>query len=144
MILSKESLFWCMGLAAAVIAIFAGAKVNSWAAGEEQVSLGAHVTAVPVQLGRESYGLAMIDPKSESIWIYEVNMKGAPHSRLKLVAARSWHYDKMLEEYNSGEPKPQDVKNIIEQLLKSGGSAGHVEANGPDITSVAEPNKVNE
>ena len=34
------------------------------------------VTAVPIQLGRDSYGVAMVDAKSESIWIYEVNTRG--------------------------------------------------------------------
>ena len=117
MVLRKESLFVWLGLAAsiAIILISVGERVNVWAAGDEQAATA--VSVVPLQLGRESYGLAMVDTKSESIWIYEVNTKGAPHSRLKLMAARSWHYDKMLDEYNSGDPKPQEVKDIIERFL---------------------------
>jgi hypothetical protein len=142
MILRKESLLAGLGLvvAGAVIISFAGSKMS--AAPEELAATG--VSVIPLQVSKDSFGFAMVDPKNETVWVYEVNTRGPAHSRLKLVAARSWHYDKMLEEYNSAEPRPQQVKNIIEQLLKPGSKPAGVEANSLDISTLAEPNQKSE
>jgi hypothetical protein len=139
MAVRKEILlvWFCLAVAAIVIVGLFGGKMNLWAGSE--IEQPAAVSVVPLQLGRESYGLAMVDAKSETIWIYEINSRAPAHSRLKLLAARSWHYDKLLEEYNSAQPKPSEVKNIIEQLLKPGSSVPVFEANSPDITTLAEP-----
>lgn len=128
-----------LAVAGSVIICLFGGKMPLWAGAELEPP--AAVSVVPIQLGRESYGLAMVDAKSETIWIYEINTRGPAHSRLKLLAARSWHYDKLLEEYNSAQPRPHEVKNIIEQLLRPGGTAPIVEANSPDIMTLAEPNQ---
>jgi hypothetical protein len=141
MLFNKETLLVWVGLAigAVVIVVLVGGKMNLLAGAEiEQPSA---VSVVPMQFGRESYGIAMVDSKAETIWLYEINTRGPAHSRLKLIAARSWHYDKLLEEYNSAQPKPREVKNIIEQLLKPGGSMPSFDANGPEITTLAEPNR---
>jgi hypothetical protein len=141
MAVRKETVLVWVGLAVAGIVIVGlfGGKMNLWAGAELEPP--AAVSVVPLQLGRESYGVAMVDAKSETIWIYEINTRAPAHSRLKLMAARSWHYDKLLEEYNSAQPRPREVKNIIEQLLRPGGAAPVVEANSPDITTLAEPNQ---
>ena len=128
-----------LAVAGVIVVAILGGRINAAPDTDEQVT--AAVTTVPIQLGRDSYGLAMVDTKRETIWIYEINMKGPAHSRLKLVAARSWHYDKFLEEYNTAEPRPQQVKNIIEQLLKPGAHVQHSDTNSTDIMSVAEPNR---
>jgi hypothetical protein len=141
MAVRKETLFVWVGLAVAGIVIVGlfGGRMNLWAGGE--IEQPASVSVVPLQLGRESYGVAMVDAKSETIWIYEINTRAPAHSRLKLMAARSWHYDKLLEEYNSAQPRPREVKNIIEQLLRPGGTSPIVEANSPDMMTLAEPNQ---
>lgn len=138
MLIRKKSLFAWLGLGSLlVLAILLLGKATSQAQFDMPAAVSP-VSVVPIQLGRESYGVAMIDPKSESIWIYEINNRAASHNRLKLFAARNWHYDKMLEEFNSGEPKPQQVKNMIEQMLKPG--AAQTEPNNVDIAPLAEPN----
>jgi hypothetical protein len=141
MTLNKDRIMIWVGLVVAGIVIvdLFGGKMNLWAGAE--IDQPAAVSVVSLQLGRESYGVAMVDSKAETIWIYEINSHAPAHSRLKLVAARSWHYDKLLEEYNSAQPKPSEVKSIIEQLLRPGGAVPAVEPNSPDITTLAEPNK---
>jgi len=71
---------------------------------------------VPIQLGRDSYGLAMVDTAEQTLWIYELNNRGPAYSRLKLWAARSWQYDGLLRQYNTDEPKPEQVKMLLEDL----------------------------
>jgi len=74
------------------------------------------ILVVPLQLDRDCYGIAMVDTVGQTLWIYEINNRGLAYSRLKLVAARSWRYDKELEQYNTAEPKPEQVKALLEGL----------------------------
>jgi len=37
-----------------------------------------------------------------------------------LLAARSWKYDRLLEEYNASEPRPKQVKLLLEKLMQPG------------------------
>ena len=77
------------------------------------------ILVVPVQIERDSYGIAMIDTVGQNLWIYEINSRGPAHSRLKLLAARSWRYDKLLQQYNTAEPKPEQVKSLLENLQQT-------------------------
>lgn len=73
------------------------------------------VKAIPVQLGREAYGLAMIDSETQTLWVYEF-MRGQAFGQLRLIAARSFEYDRKLTEWNTAEPTPTQVKKILESL----------------------------
>jgi len=74
---------------------------------------------VPIQLGREAYGIAMVDTVGQTLWVYEINSRGPAYNRLRLFAARSWRYDKLLKEYNTADPKPERVKQILETLVQT-------------------------
>jgi hypothetical protein len=74
------------------------------------------IMAVPMQVGRETYGLAMVDTKNQTLWIYEISNRKPGFSQLRLMAARSWEYDCRLTDFNSGEPSPQAVKKFLEGL----------------------------
>ena len=74
------------------------------------------ILVVPMQLDRDCYGVAMVDTVSQTLWIYEINNRGPAYNRLKLVAARSWRYDRELEQYNTAEPKPEQVRALLEGL----------------------------
>lgn len=99
---------------------FIGSKLGSptnvqaqlQAAGNEQIMV------VPIQLERDSFGLAMVDTFAETLWIYEINTHGPAHSRLKLLAARSFKYDRKLKQYNTAEPTPEQVRILLENLEK--------------------------
>lgn len=68
------------------------------------------------QLDSKTYGLFMMDVDSGTIWCYEI-AKGQPGmgSHLKLVAARSWIFDRYLEEFNVAAPTPAEVRQLVEQ-----------------------------
>ncbi|MHC4790594.1 MAG: hypothetical protein ACYS8Y_04000 [Planctomycetota bacterium] len=74
------------------------------------------ILVVPIQTERDRYGLAIVDTIGETLWIYEISTRGPAHNRLKLLAARSWQYDKLLQQYNTAEPKPEQVKLLLEKL----------------------------
>jgi len=74
------------------------------------------ILVIPVQIGRDSYGLAMVDTVGETLWIYELSSRGPTHKRLELLAARSWRYDRLLQQYNTAEPKPEQVRILLENL----------------------------
>jgi len=62
------------------------------------------------QLSRSSYGVFMLDVDAGTIWCYEYK---PATQRLKLVAARSWFYDRYLEEYNVDDPTPAQVEELV-------------------------------
>ena len=74
------------------------------------------ITAIPVQLGRESYGLAMMDTETQTLWIYEFNTRGQTFGQLRLIAARSFEHDRKLTEWNTASPTPTEVKKILEAI----------------------------
>ena len=74
------------------------------------------VLVVPVQIERDSFAIAMVDTTQQTIWLYRINNRGPAYNRLQLLAARTYRYDKMLTNYNTAEPKPEQVKRILENL----------------------------
>lgn len=84
-----------------------------------QAEGGGQILVVPIQIERDSYGIAMVDTVGQTLWIYELSSRGPVYSRLKLLAARSWRYDRMLQQYNTAEPKPEQVKLLLEELGKT-------------------------
>lgn len=74
------------------------------------------VLVVPVQITRDSYGIAMVDTVGQTIWIYEISGRGPAHNRLKLLAARTWAHDKKLQQFNTSEPTPEQIRLLLQSL----------------------------
>ncbi|MHC4571101.1 MAG: hypothetical protein ACYS0C_03355 [Planctomycetota bacterium] len=104
----------------ALFLFFIGSKPGSPANAQAELQTGTEsgILVIPVQLKRDSYGLAMVDTVGQTLWIYELNSRGPVHNRLRLLAARSWRYDKRLQQYNTAEPKPEQVKRLLEDLTE--------------------------
>jgi len=102
------------GLCLLLVGSRLGPPVNALA----QLRTDSHgeVLVIPIQIERDTYGIAMVDKIGQTLWIYELNSRGPAHNRLKLSAARSWQYDKLLQQYNTAEPKPEQVKILLESL----------------------------
>ena len=68
------------------------------------------------QLDAKTYGLFMLDIDTGTVWCYELarNQPGSG-AHLKLVAARSWIFDRYLEEFNVAAPTPAEVRQLVEQ-----------------------------
>ena len=57
----------------------------------------------------------MVDKTGKTLWIYEISSRGPATQRLKLLAARNFEYDQMLQNYNTAEPRPGQVKEILQK-----------------------------
>jgi len=102
----------------ALVLFFIGNKLGSPASAQVELQGGSdgQILVVPIQIERDKYGLAMVDTVGQTLWIYELNSRGPAHNRLRLLAARSWQYDKLLKQYNTAEPKPEQVRMLLEDL----------------------------
>jgi hypothetical protein len=95
---------------------FVGSKLGSPASAQAEPLRGnSEILVVPIQIERDKYGVAMVDTVGQTLWIYELNSMGPPHNRLRLLAARSWQYDRLLKQYNTAEPKPEQVRMLLEE-----------------------------
>jgi len=69
------------------------------------------VFAFTGQLTKNTFGVFMVDVDAGTMWCYEWDEgKGC----LRLIAARSWRYDRYLEEFNSCGPGPGEVERLVE------------------------------
>ena len=95
-----------------------GGKPRSMASAELDLQTGGdgRILVVPVQIERDSFGLAMVDTVGQTLWIYELSGRGPTHKRLRLLAARSWRYDRLLQEFNTDRPGVEEVKMLLESL----------------------------
>jgi len=99
------------------------------------------ILVIPIQLDRSSYGLAMVDTVGQTLWVYQLNNTGPVYNRLQLLAARSWRYDRLLQQYNTADPKPQQVKMLLEGFAarEEPESQNKQDLNQP-VFQTAEPN----
>lgn len=97
------------------------------------------VYAFTGQLTSQSYGLFMMDVDSATIWCYELQRGANGELQLRLVAARSWMFDRYLEEYNVAEPIPSAVQAMVEQqrvhreTIRPGVAPGAGSIDVPDV-----------
>ncbi len=77
------------------------------------------IMAFTGQIDRDQYGIIMIDVDAGTMWVYQMK-----RGQLKLLAARSWMYDRYLEEYNCANPVPSEVARLIVGQEKKAGDSG--------------------
>lgn len=84
----------------------------AYAQGLAGAPIGARgIFMMPAQLSPSSYGLFMIDVDAGTVWCYEY--VSGKH-KLRLAAARSWIFDRYLEEYNVVDVTPAEVAKLVE------------------------------
>ena len=126
---------------------FVGSKLGSPADAQAELQTGTEggILVIPVQIERDSYGLAMVDTVGQTVWIYELKSRGPARNRLRLLAARSWRYDRLLQQYNTDEPKPEQVRMLLESLGQQRKRWDEEKQRDSDINilEAAEPNSSN-
>lgn len=72
------------------------------------------VIAVCGPITRDEHGIYMVDVGQGTLWCYAIERAGgAP--KLRLVAARSWLYDRYLQDFNGAPPSFRDVQALVSQ-----------------------------
>jgi hypothetical protein len=70
------------------------------------------VFAFSGQLSKGTYGVYLVDVDAMTIWVYEyLSQKGC----LRLAGARTWRYDRYLENHNICDLPPEIVQQMIEE-----------------------------
>lgn len=115
---SPHPVFWVIAVALLVIATSAvlrqdGLTMGNLALGQPVSSGGARgIFAFSGQLSKATYGLYMVDLDSMTLWVYEYqSQKGC----LRLAAARTWRYDRYLENHNLCDLPPEIVEQMVEE-----------------------------
>jgi hypothetical protein len=72
------------------------------------------VYAFTGQLDHNRFGLFMLDIEQGTIWCYEMDNVGGVR-KLRLVAARSWVYDRYLRDFNCAAPDFRAVQQLVDQ-----------------------------
>ncbi len=73
---------------------------------------GGGVYLMPGQLSPNVWGVYMMDIDSQTLQVYQYT---PGDNLLKLKAARSFKYDRRLQNFNSGSPTPDEVKQLVER-----------------------------
>lgn len=81
------------------------------------------------QIDDRQYGLFMLDLEQGTLWCYEVDNSGGT-KKLRLIAARTWLYDRHLRDFNNAEPTFQAVQQLLQHQKPPIGDA--IEAESPD------------
>lgn len=114
---AQPTALWVIAALLAIIAVglvFGGTNLISGSPAMAQSGmLGARgLFAFTGQLDKTTYGLWMMDVDAGTVWCYEYNpLKG----RMRLAAARSFRYDRYLEDYNQADPSPEMVQMLLQQ-----------------------------
>lgn len=129
-----QTVWWVIAVCLAVIATaLVGRLDNDWLA-RSAVAQNVGNPGMPVtgtrgiyafagQLGAKEYGLYMMDVDTGTVWCYEM-ARGRDNSlQMQLVAARSWIFDRFLEEYNVAKPTPNEVQFMVRQQRENPGAA---------------------
>ncbi|MGE0480921.1 MAG: hypothetical protein AB7Q17_10670 [Phycisphaerae bacterium] len=81
------------------------------------------VFAFTGQLDSSRYGLFMLDVDEGTLWCYELESSGGAR-KLRLIAARSWIYDRYLQDFNCAPPDFRMVQELVTQQRQSAARRG--------------------
>jgi hypothetical protein len=83
---------------------------SAFAQNQAAIGGGAGVFIVPAQFSDTSYGCYIMDVDAQTVCAYQYYGK-----QLRLVAARNFRWDRRLQQFNSENPTPDDVRRMIER-----------------------------
>ena len=115
---SPHPVFWVIAVTLVVIATTLvvrpqGGPLDSVAFGQLPTTAGARgVFAFSGQLSKGTYGVYVVDTDAMTIWVYEyLAQKGC----IRLAGARTWRYDRYLENHNVCDLPPDVVEKMVEE-----------------------------
>ncbi len=114
-----QTVNWVIAVLLAIIAIglwlHPGNAALPAALAQNQPMVGARgIFAFTGPLDRDQYGLFMLDVDQGTIWCYAFDNVGGA-GKLRLVAARTWIYDRYLQDFNCAPPDFRMVQELVSQ-----------------------------
>jgi len=82
---------------------------------------GGGVYLMPGQIAPNTWGVYMMDIDAQTLMVYQYT---PGDNQLKLKASRSFQYDRKLKNFNSGNPTPAEVKELVEREQQPGRGVG--------------------
>lgn len=73
---------------------------------------GAGVFIMPAQLGRDLWGTYLLDVDNQTIATYAYRSNDR---QLQLLAARTYRFDRRLENFNTSTPSPEEVEQLVQR-----------------------------
>ena len=134
--------YWVIAVLLAVIAVGVWLRpAEPWirpAFGQQQLAGARGVYAFTGQLDRDQYGLFMLDIDQGTLWCYAFETVGETR-KLRLVAARTWVYDRYLQDFNCAPPDFRMVQQLVsEQRVRT---ARELRGPSPEETEPGTPVK---
>lgn len=80
------------------------------------------VFAFPAQLDGSRHGVFMLDVDQGTLWCYEIEVVDGVR-KLRLIAGRSWIYDRYLQDFNGLPPSFRQVQELVSQQRTPTGAA---------------------
>jgi hypothetical protein len=103
----------CLLVIATTLVVRRDVPFDSAAFAQLPASAGARgVFAFSGQMTKGSYGVFVVDTDAMTIWAYEYV---APKGCLRLAGARTWRYDRYLENHNICDLPPDVVEKMVEE-----------------------------
>ena len=138
---------WIIAILLAVIAtalwMRPGERLLPAALAQSQSLAGARgVFAFTGPIERDQYGLFMLDVDQGTLWCYAFDNVGGT-SKLRLVAARTWVYDRYLQDFNCASPDFRMVQKLVNQQRAQTGAGGNPEAPVPAQRDGVPPTRMN-
>jgi hypothetical protein len=120
----SQTVYWIIAILLAVIAtglwMRPGGAAGSVAWAQSGPLAGARgVYAFTGPIDRDQYGLFMLDVDQGTIWCYAFDRIDGTR-KLRLVAARTWIYDRYLKDFNNAPPDFRMVQNLVSQQRMQG------------------------
>ncbi|MEW6249964.1 MAG: hypothetical protein AB1716_04900 [Planctomycetota bacterium] len=115
----SHTVHWVIAILLAVIAtalwLRPGSPMLPAAVAQGQAVAGARgIFAFTGPLEHNQYGLFMLDVDQGTIWCYAFENQGGTN-KLRLVAARTWVYDRYLQDFNCAAPDFRTVQKLVSQ-----------------------------
>lgn len=105
------------GLAAALLVVLGASARAQETPLSPLAKPGPGVMVVAGQISDKTYGLYLVDYEKSTICVYQF----LPNShKLRLMAARTYRYDVQLDEFNTHDPLPREVRDLVQQQKRLG------------------------
>ena len=112
-----QTVYWVIAILLAVIATGlwlrpSGLSLPAALAQNQPLAGARGVYAFTGQLDPNHHGLFMLDVDQGTIWCYELDSVGGTR-KLRLIAARTWMYDRYLLDFNCAAPDFRMVQQLV-------------------------------